>query len=106
MNKALIALVILALSWFFPSPMSTWNNSFNNQQSVGYSAPITDEYSDDLIGKGDEVKKFINGVVCGAGGVAIIAGFLGGAFTGGASAVITAVTLVGTTAQACGEAFS
>jgi hypothetical protein len=44
-------------------------------------------------------------VMCGAGGVILVAGFAGGLFTGGLTAVITGLALAGQTASACADAF-
>lgn len=67
-------------------------------------ASISDEASAKLFGGDDPNKKFLNGVACGLGLVAIAAGFAGGAFTGGLTTAITLTTLLGSTVSACGEA--
>ncbi len=106
MNKAIIT--FLTLSLFIAIPVSRFkpNTSSNHQASVSSMTQISDSESDDLIGEGDKARKFGYGVACGLGSVAIVVGFAGGVFTGGASAAVTAFTIVGGTVAACGEAFS
>jgi hypothetical protein len=66
---------------------------------------LTDNASEAIVGQGPNAKKFVNGAICGAGGVLLVAGFAGGLFTGGVSAVIAGLALASSTAAACAEAF-
>jgi hypothetical protein len=73
--------------------------------STERTALLPDHASEALVGQGPNAKKFVSGAICGAGGVLLVAGFAGGLFTGGVSAVIAGLALAGSTASACAEAF-
>jgi hypothetical protein len=75
------------------------------QTPAARATMLPDNASDALVGQGPNAKKFVSGAICGAGGVLLVAGFAGGLFTGGVSAVIAGFALAGTTASACADAF-
>ncbi len=70
-------------------------------QAVHTAVPLSDIDSDELVGQG--YQSFLYGVGCGLGIAATIVGFAGGAFTGGATAAVAGMVLVGATATACAE---
>jgi hypothetical protein len=72
-------------------------------QAVQTAVLLSDTQSDELVGRGGGFKQFLFGVGCGVGIVATVAGFAGGAFTGGLSAALSGMVLAGATATACAE---
>jgi hypothetical protein len=102
MRKAILFLLSFSLIMAITLSEIVVNNS---SQSTRQAAVLSDETSNELIGRGSNAKKFVNGVLCGAGGVLIIAGFAGGLFSGGLTAVIAGAALGAQTATACVDAF-
>jgi hypothetical protein len=103
MKRNISALLsFLLLLTITTSPFET-RSEVKTGQAVQTTVLLTDIQSDELVGRGDGFKQFLYGVGCGLGIVATVAGFAGGAFTGGLTAAVSGMVLAGATATACAE---
>ncbi len=95
-----LSLIVVAAASAFDSKISS-----SAQQTAGQVALLSDDASENLVGQGPSTKKFVNGVMCGAGAVILVAGFASGFFTGGLGAIIVGAAFAGQTASSCADAF-
>lgn len=105
MSKLISIFLSIALITVFTFSASGSNPVEARKAVAGATEIISDDESSWLVGRDDRTKKFMSGLACGLGLVAIGAGLSAGVFTGGLTGAIALMGLGASTASACAEAY-